>query len=87
VLDPVPWFAACSRGRGLPATWRVTSDSIAATVAGAGGRLLLAKSIAPPAHALATADPLAAVSAAGWVDAHFSTAAAGLAAISWAAPA
>lgn len=87
VLDPVPWFAACPRGRGLPATWRVTSDSIAATVAGVGGRLLLAKSVAPPAQALAAADPLAAVSAAGWVDAHFPTAAAGLAAISWAAPA
>lgn len=87
VLDPVRWFAACPLGRGLPVGWQVTSDSIAARVAGERGRLLLAKSTPPPAHALAAADPLRALSASGWVDDHFPAAAAGLAAVSWAAPA
>lgn len=87
VLDPVRWFVACGNGRGLPAGWHVTSDSIAARVAGERGRLLLAKSVEPPAAALAAAEPLTALAASGWVDDHFPAAAAGLAAISWAAPA
>jgi aspartokinase-like uncharacterized kinase len=84
VLDPVAWFATDASGHGLPADWRVTSDSIAARVAGADGRLLLAKSVPPPDVAGGILEKLA---AAGWVDAYFPQAAAGLATITWAAPA
>lgn len=86
ILDPVRWFAACPLGRELPVGWQVTSDSIAARIAGERGRLLLAKSTPPPAHTLAAVDPLRALSASGWVDDHFPTVAVGLAAVSWAAP-
>jgi len=66
--------------------WEVTSDSIAAHVAAAyGGELLLVKSVPPPSLP-ASQNQLEALAAAGWVDSHFPSAAAGLATISWAAP-
>lgn len=87
VLDPVEWYAACPHGRGLPAGWRVTSDSIAARIAGDQGRLLLVKSVPPPVQAEAAGDSFACLAAAGWVDGHFPVVASKLAAVSWAAPA
>lgn len=78
VLDVPVWL------RGdvpLPAGWHVTSDSIAAAVAAAAAAgLLLAKSVPPPVGGVSE------VAAAGWVDAHFPVAAAGLDHIAWAAP-
>ena len=83
VLDVPAWLARAGRMEQLPASWHVTSDSIAALVATAcGGRLLLAKSVPPPC---AETD-LAALAACGWVDAHFPTAAAALETLGWAAP-
>jgi 5-(aminomethyl)-3-furanmethanol phosphate kinase len=83
VLDTRAWLArhaACAR---LPSGWQVTSDSIAATVAGVTGRdLLLVKSLPPPSPG----QDLAALATAGWVDPHFPTVADRLAAIGWAAP-
>jgi len=85
VLDAPSWLDAHPRWHTeLPAGWHVTSDSIAAVVAAAlAADLVLAKSIAPPC---ADGD-LAALAAAGWVDAHFPTAAHAVDAIAWAAPA
>lgn len=80
VLDVPAWLGTDGRYRRLPVGWEVTSDSIAACVAverRAG--LLLAKSVAPP-HA-----DLEGLTAAGWVDAFFPTAARPLTWIGWAA--
>ena len=56
----------------LPSVWAVTSDSIAAAIAMAGGhRLVLAKSIPPP-------QSIGVAVARGQVDSYFPTAAAGL---------
>lgn len=85
VLDVPAWLANAAAPAWLPAGWGVTSDSIAACVAAEhGGGLLLVKSAPPPA--CASGDPVAAVAAAGWVDACFPRAAAGLVEIGWAAP-
>jgi hypothetical protein len=85
VLDVPAWLSHDDRLAALPAGWHVTSDSIAAVVAAACGRgLLLAKSVPPPP----CPDPvLASLSAAGWVDGFFPTAARHLRVIGWAAPA
>ncbi|MFM8414766.1 MAG: aspartate kinase [Planctomycetota bacterium] len=83
VLDAAAWLRAAGPVASLPVGWHVTSDSIAAVVAGATGRrLVLAKSVPPPVGG----DDLDALAAAGWVDAYFPFAAAGVAAIAWAAP-
>jgi len=82
VLDMAAWLAA-NPPTDLLASWDVTSDSLAAVVARATGRrLVLLKSVPPPA-----AGDLSALAAAGWVDAHFPRLAASLAEITWAAPA
>lgn len=86
VLDAARWFAACPHGRGLPAGWQVTSDCIAARVAGDRGRLLLVKSVPPPEQPPTVVDAIAALAGTGWVDDHFPVVATGLAAVSWAAP-
>jgi hypothetical protein len=81
VLDASSWLAAGGRAAGLPIGWQVTSDSIAAAVAGScGAGLLLAKSVPPPAVGLP------ALVASGWLDPFFPTAATSLAEIHWAAP-
>lgn len=81
VLDAPRWWASSPLGSGLPAGWEVTSDSIAATVAvETAATLVLAKRVPPP---LPDLDDLA---AAGWVDPHLPTAAAGVAGILWAVP-
>lgn len=83
VLDVPAWLAAAGRTAALPAGWEVTSDSIAARVAVRHGfALVLAKSAAPPP----CPGGLAALAAAGWVDAHFPHAADPLARIGWAVP-
>jgi aspartokinase-like uncharacterized kinase len=83
VLDVAAWLEASPTGVDLPAGWHVTSDSIAAAVAGQADRgLLLAKLARPPG----LADDLQSLAAAGWVDAWFPLAAASLTAISWATP-
>lgn len=82
VLDMAAWLAASPQGD-VPASWEVTSDSLAAVVARVTGRgLVLVKSVPPPA-----ARDLSALAAAGWVDACFPRLAASLAEITWAAPA
>lgn len=83
VLDVAGWLRAAGPVAALPVGWHVTSDSIAALVASVTGRgLVLAKSVPPPVGG----DDLAALAAAGWVDAHFPRAAAGVAELGWAAP-
>lgn len=84
VLDAASWLRSHPAAAAtLPVGWHVTSDSIAAVVAGASGRgLVLAKSVPPPVGG----DDLDALAAAGWVDAHFPRAAGGVAEIGWAAP-
>ncbi|MFM8734033.1 MAG: hypothetical protein ACKOC8_02410 [Pirellulales bacterium] len=82
ILDVPAWLGVDDRMLRLPEGWHVTSDSIAAIVAGThGARLVLAKSAPPPPG------DLAALSAAGWVDGFFPEAAAGLPVIEWMAPA
>lgn len=81
VLDAAAWLRTDAAAR-PPAGWHVTSDSIAAAVAGLTGRgLLLVKSTPPP-----DGERLEALAASGWVDPHFPVAAAAVAAIAWAAP-
>ena len=83
VLDVTGWLRAAGPVAALPVGWHVTSDSIAALVASVTSRgLVLAKSVPPPVGG----DDLDALAAAGWVDAHFPLAAAGVAEIGWAAP-
>ena len=83
VLDVAAWLRAAGPVAALPVGWRVTSDSIAALVASVTSRgLVLAKSVPPPV----SGDDLDALAAAGWVDAHFPLAAAGVTDIGWAAP-
>jgi hypothetical protein len=82
VLDVAAWLAA-NPPADLPASWEVTSDSLAALVARATGRgLVLVKSVPPPA-----ALDLEALAAAGWIDTYFPRVASALAEITWAAPA
>jgi len=86
LLDVPQWLAENQRLSTLPVGWEVTSDSIAARVAAAyGGELLLVKSVPPPSLP-ASQNQLKELAAAGWVDSHFPSAAAGLPMISWAAP-
>ena len=83
VLDAATWLRSADQAARLPAGWHVTSDSIAALVAAATGRgLLLAKRGPPPVGD----HDLERLATAGWVDAHFPVAAAGVATITWAAP-
>lgn len=83
VLDMAAWLgAAPARHDGLARSWSVTSDSLAARVAGVhAAGLVLAKRVPPPAC------DLAAAAAAGWVDASFPDVARGLTALAWRAPA
>ncbi len=82
ILDVATWLTI--HAAPLPEDWSVTSDSLAAAVAAAvDADLLLVKSVPPPA----AANDLQALSAAGWVDEAFPTAAHGVAGIEWAAPA
>jgi len=86
LLDVPQWLAESQRLSTLPVGWEVTSDSIAACVAATyGGELLLVKSVPPPTGP-ESQNQLEALAAAGWVDSYFPSAAAGLPAISWAAP-
>lgn len=86
VLDVPTWVLTQPTAANLPASWDVTSDSIAACVADTyGSALMLAKSAPPPAAWCGT--NLESLAAAGWVDPFFPTAADALQAISWAAPA
>lgn len=85
VLDTPAWLTAGEppeRLARLPVGWHVTSDSIAAVVAAdAGRRMMLVKSVPPPCPG----DDLTGLASAGWIDGHFSTAAAPLDTIWWAA--
>lgn len=85
VLDVPVWLLAGMRSADLPATWDVTSDSIAARVAEEyAAELLLAKSTPPPASWCG--ESLFSLARDGWVDRYFPTAAAKLACIRWTAP-
>jgi len=86
VLDVPVWLLEDGRSADLPASWNVTSDSIAARVAAAyGAELMLAKSLPPPSAWCGTS--LDGLAKSGWVDGHFPTAAAGVTRIGWTAPA
>ncbi len=81
ILDAAAWLA--THAVALPEDWTVTSDSLAAAVAATvDADLLLIKSVPPPA----ATDDLQALSAAGWVDAVFPSAANAVATITWTAP-
>lgn len=85
VLDAPTWMLTQPAAASLPASWDVTSDSIAARLASDySAALMLAKSTPPPAtwHGQSL-EPLA---TAGWVDHFFPTAADDLQTILWAAP-
>lgn len=85
VLDAPTWMLTQPAAASLPASWDVTSDSIAARLASDySAALMLAKSTPPPAtwHGQSL-EPLA---TAGWVDHFFPTAADDLRTILWAAP-
>jgi hypothetical protein len=94
VVDIAVWLAENRvPAATIPPSWNVTSDSLAAIVATAEGLgLTLAKSVAPPPPPAAQhAGPglpheLARLSAAGWIDGWFATAAARLSRIGWIAP-
>ncbi len=81
VLDVAAWLREANPSLDLPASWDVTSDSLAAAAAVAGHRSLLLAKAAPPPTGATTLKLLA---AAGWVDAYFPTAAADLSTIAWA---
>lgn len=85
VLDAPTWMLTQPAATSLPASWDVTSDSIAARLAsGYGAALMLAKSAPPPANwGGASLEPL---STDGWVDRFFPWAANDLQSIAWAAP-
>lgn len=90
VLDMAAWLAAHPDLAGdVPQSWQATSDTLAACVAGRCGRLILAKSVPPPLALDADGDAasLRVLSAAGWVDDHFPTAATRLGQVAWASPA
>ena len=84
VILPETWQA---RGgfAGLPASWEVTSDSLAAIVAATVGQpLLLVKSVRPPHDC--EPPPMSKLAEAGWVDPYFPRAADRLSGLAWAAP-
>lgn len=84
VLDVAMWLRETPDPPGLPASWDVTSDSIAAALAEATGRgLVLAKSAPPPTEAAS----LQLLAGSGWVDAWFPEAIGPTAEVAWAAPA
>lgn len=84
VINPLPWLAS-GRFAGLPASWAVTSDSLAALIATANSEpLLLLKSVPPPAAGGSVS--LADLADAGWVDPILSQAAASVSGLGWAVP-
>lgn len=86
VLDVPLWMISGTRSRDLPASWDVTSDSIAARVAHEyGADLLLAKAAPPPSSWCG--ESLLSLAGSGWVDRYFPIAAAEVARIRWTAPA
>lgn len=88
VIDPLAAFDQ-DLLRDLPATWQVTSDSIAAALAAALQQpLVLVKSVPPPPSpsAIETDPLLPAWSSAGWVDPFFAKAAATVEGVAWVAP-
>lgn len=88
VLDIEHWLAR-RQGAGLPASWDVTSDSIAASVAGhppdVHSTLVLVKSVPPPLGAMTAGASLTSLADAGWVDRYFPVAARPLR-VEWFAP-
>lgn len=87
LLDMAGWLAADpARGDRIPASWSVTSDSLAAVVA-ATGDLLLVKSVPPPLSGGTAGEPsLMSLATLGWVDGWFPEAAGRVARIGWTAP-
>ncbi len=81
ILDVAAWLKETESCSGLPASWDVTSDSLAAAVAVVSSRPLILIKSTPPPTAETTLEALAAV---GWVDAYFPNAAAPLTDIAWA---
>ena len=89
VLDMASWLAAePALASAIPASWSVTSDSLAAAVAATvAGDLLLVKSISPPlSQGTGAAMSLESLAMLGWVDGWFPEAATRVARIGWAAP-
>jgi aspartokinase-like uncharacterized kinase len=83
VLDVAMWLREIPDPPDLPASWDVTSDSIAAAVAITTGRdLVLAKSTPPPTDTVS----LQLLAKSGWIDAFFPKAIGPTAAVLWAAP-
>jgi aspartokinase-like uncharacterized kinase len=85
VLDAPTWVLTHPAAADMPASWDVTSDSIAAVLARENNAtLLLAKSAAPPATWCGVS--LESLTTTGWIDRFFPTAADGLQEIYWTAP-
>lgn len=89
VLDAQAWLSQRA-GAGLPESWHVTSDSIAAAVAGgtrtaSGGTLILLKRTPPSCDGDEPGAILESLARSGWVDAHFPVAAAGVR-VEWLTP-
>lgn len=82
ILDMAAWIGAEPEGAaGLPASWKVTSDSLAACVAARHGLgLILAKRTAPPV------DGLPGLVEAGWIDPCFPDAVRGVPWLGWVTP-
>ena len=89
LIDPICWLDAGLFDH-LPASWSVTSDSLAAVVAHSFAEpLLLAKQCPPPASvATESAGPhlYRQLATAGWVDPHLAAVCSSLCGIAWAAP-
>jgi hypothetical protein len=84
VIRPEAWFVHGCFDH-LPASWEVTSDSLAAAIAVTTKQpLLLAKSVPPPCSWQRLS--LNGLAEAGWVDRQFPIVAASLPGIAWAAP-
>lgn len=88
ILDVPLWLMKSDAATALPASWDVTSDSLAACVArDCGAGLMLAKASPPPPWPERDDQgTLRHLAEAGWIDHFFPTAATGVARIGWCAP-
>lgn len=89
LIDPTYWLDAGLFDH-LPASWSVTSDSLAAVVAHSFAEpLLLAKQCPPPASVVpGSSGPhlYQQLAAAGWIDPHLAAVCSSVCSVAWAAP-
>jgi hypothetical protein len=88
ILDVPLWLMTSGEATALPASWDVTSDSLAARVArNCDAGLMLAKASPPPPWPDGDDQGvLRHLAKAEWIDHFFPTAATGVASIGWCAP-